>query len=215
MTERFVVQHSTSGDLNAIAHCYERSFPRSLSTALGHRYVVRTLEWYLSTDTNFLFHVVDRIESRVVGFCGGMANDGVHKRGSASEMIQFAYDEGVKSLLKRPWILFHKEMRSKYALAWKNMKRRWYKKGSPSVYRSRRIEPFVGLVVIGVDPDYQNQGIGQLLLKEFDDKAKKMGYSTLRLTVKAENRQAVRAYEKSGWQLNENKGMSFSLTKKL
>jgi ribosomal protein S18 acetylase RimI-like enzyme len=208
----FALQYSRHEDLQKVAVCYQSAFPKSLSTAFGERYVIRTLEWFLAHDQNFLFHLSDETNGNVVGFCGGMVNDGIHPRGSASEMIQFAFEEGLYSLMKKPWLFFHTEMRSKYGLAFRNLRKRFIKK-RPENYKPGTVEPFGGLVVIGVDPEFQNRGVGAILLREFERKSVDLGFKKLMLSVGSKNQQAIRSYEKSGWERSESRGSSISMSK--
>ena len=76
------------------------------------------------------------------------------------------------------------------------------------------MEPKVGLVVIGVDPQYHGKGYGSSLLREFERKAvEDCGINNLQLTVLKYNQQAIRAYEKNGWQHGNQSGNSLSMFK--
>lgn len=206
-----ILKQTRPDDISKMGMCYQKAFSKSLATAFGQAYVSRTLMWFLSTDKNFLFHLEDD-QGNVIGFCGGMLNDGVHPRGSASEMIQYAFSEGIRSLLRKPWLIFHAEMMSKYGLALRNLKKRFIK--SPlKTYKPGTVEPFCGLVVIGVDPVYQNKGMGNILLNEFEKRSKESGYNKVKLSVKSDNDQAIRSYEKNGWNKGEQRGSSLSMFK--
>lgn len=208
----FILRQTGPGDIYRVALCYRKAFSKSLASAFGTSYVVQTLQWFLSTNQNFLFHLEEEEQNEVIGFCGGMINDGIHPRGSASEMIQFAFLEGIRSMIKRPWLIFHNEMRSKYGLAFKNLRKKILKPPMKN-YTPGTVEPFCGLVVIGVNPDFQNQGIGNKLLQEFEVKAKASGLLKMKLSVKIDNSQAIRSYEKNGWKKGEQRGPSISMYK--
>lgn len=207
-----ILKTTVSEDIPRIARCYSVAFSKSLASAFGSEYVMKTLSWFLSTNRNFLFHLEDEHSGNVVGFCGGMINDGITPRGSASEMIQFAFLEGMWSLLKRPWLLFHSEMIPKYGLAFKNLQRRFIKTPVQN-YPSGTVEPFCGLVVIGVSPEYQNRGVGTQLLQEFEAQSRFNGFLKMQLSVKFDNYQAIRSYEKNGWSKGEQKGRSLVMFK--
>ena len=53
--------------------------------------------------------------------------------------------------------------------------------------------------MIGVNANTQNQGIGGILLREFEERAKKENIKILTLSVKDNNLQAINAYKKCGW----------------
>jgi len=211
---KLVLRSTMPDDISKVAVCYRKAFSSSLASAFGINYVGQTLQWFLSTDRNFLFHLEDSHTGIVVGFCGGMINDGVTPRGSASEMIQYAFSEGIRSLLKRPWLLFHPEMISKYGLAFKNLQKRIIKT-PPQNYAPGTVEPFCGLVVIGVNPDYQNKGVGTRLLQEFEIRSRATGFGKMKLSVKSDNHQAIRSYEKNGWCKGDQRGQSLSMFKVL
>jgi ribosomal protein S18 acetylase RimI-like enzyme len=174
------------------------------------------LGWYLSTDKTFLFHLEQ--DGRCLGFCGGLVNDGTLPTGSASGMMQYSFRDAVGAMLRRPWLLFHPEMRKKYPFILKNIRTRINPKrtATPPAVRDRlRREPQVGLVVIGVDPDCQGQGYGSLLLREFERRAQTYGINRLQLTVHAGNDRAIRAYERNGWRRDRRRESSLQMLKEL
>ena len=208
---------SSSAHLLAIARCHRAAFPHALSTALGQRYVAHMLSWYLSTEKTFLFHIEDE-SGNCVGYCGGIVSDGTLGTGSASGMAQYTFQAAIWAFLTHPWVLFHPEVREKWPLLWKNLK---MKLGlakrthfTPDQKAKMAKEPAVGLVVIGVDPAYQGKGYGSLLLQEFERKAvEEYGIHKLQLSVLASNQQAIRAYERNGWERGEVRGKSLGMWK--
>ncbi|MBL7846671.1 MAG: GNAT family N-acetyltransferase [Cyclobacteriaceae bacterium] len=212
------IRVSTLSDLKAIAACYQRAFPGSLSTAMGHVYVCKMMEWFMLTKHNFIFQLDDD-QGNLVGFCGGMLNDGIHPRGSASEMIQYSFNEGVKSILKQPWLVFHKEMRAKYGLAFKNIATRLTNalgSGKPKkYYKPGAVEPHAGLVVIAIEPMFQGKGLATILLDEFERYTIDSGLRAMKLSVKADNAQAIKSYIRNGWEIYDNRGHSVSMIKRL
>ncbi len=51
-----------------------------------------------------------------------------------------------------------------------------------------------------VSPDYQNKGIGSMLLSHIEDQVKDMGYLSIRLDAFTKNPYALRLYEKHGYE---------------
>lgn len=206
-------------ELSRIADCHRAAFPNSLASALGHRYTMSMLSWYLSTDKTFLFHIDDE-QGRCAGYCGGMISDGSLGTGSASGMAQHTFRAAIWAFATHPWVLFHPEVRAKWPVLWKNilMKLGLRKRVHFSPQQKERMarDPHAGLVVIGVDPAYQGQGYGSLLLREFERRAvEEYGVRKLQLSVRADNHQAIRAYERNGWVRGEEKGGSLSMWKRL
>lgn len=203
--------------LPQLAVCHIHAFPESLSASMGNTYVTKMLDWYLSTDKTFLFHLEE--DGRCVGYCGGMINDGTLPTGSASGMAQYSFREAIRAFLLRPWLVFHPEVRKKYSFIRRNLLMKLglkkKKQRSQSMQVALEREPQVGLVVIGVDPAYQGKGYGSLLLQEFERRALQYGIKKLQLSVKADNNQAIRAYQRNGWYPGEQQGESLSMYKNL
>jgi ribosomal protein S18 acetylase RimI-like enzyme len=212
------LKNSTHQDLRRIAECHRSAFPDSLSSAMGLSYLSKMIGWYLSDDKKFLFHLEE--DSKVIGYCGGMINDGTEAMGSASGMIQFSFNDAVKAIAVRPWLLFNKELTSKLGLVLKNIKKRFRsKKLQPAKSKNTRIkkihEPVAGLVVIGVAKEYMGKGYGSLLLKEFENKAKELGIKELGLSVRSSNTTAIKSYERNGWVVQKETADSFEMGKTL
>ena len=204
-------------DLKYLSGCHHAAFPGSLSSALGKRYVVSMLSWYLSTSKSFIFHIVTE-EGRCAGYCGGIINDGSLGTGSASGMAQHTFWSAIWAFVTHPWVLFHPEILAKWPVIKKNILVRLGLNNKNHFTKTQQEimskEPRVGLVVIGVDPTCQGKGYGSLLLQEFERKAvEEYGIKNLQLTVLANNKKAIRAYEKNGWQHGNQSGNSLSMFK--
>lgn len=202
-------------DLSLVARCHREAFPKALSSAMGQTYCKKMLEWYISGNQTFIFYL--RLDDICVGYCGGLLFDGKHPLGSASSMIQYSFHEAVKAILLRPWLLFHPEFIRKYRLVLKNVWRHLRRYvGKPVVsHPPRNVRPHAGLIVIGVAPAHQGKGYGSMLLKEFENQAKKRGYKHLMLTVLRENKQAIEAYSRNGWIITRQEGYSLTMEKLL
>jgi ribosomal protein S18 acetylase RimI-like enzyme len=204
----------TQVDLGRIAQCHRKAFPKTLSTAMGEKYVEKMLEWYLVDDRAFIFFLEEN--GNCIGYCGGLKYDGKVPVGSASSMIQHSYHAAVSAMLTRPWLFFHPEFLKKYRLAFKNIWRRmrnrlgYTKKINPP---NSSIPAHTGLIVIGVDPVYQGKGYGGMLLQEFERISNELGYDHLMLTVRSNNIQAIRSYQRNGWITTESNSTSTTMAK--
>ena len=169
------------------------------------KYLVKMLDWFLSTNKTFLL-VARNNEGIIIGYCGGMIKDGTLKTGSSSGMLQHSFNEAVIAMLARPWLLLHPEVLSKYKFVWGNIKRKLgfvhdnSKKNNST--NNVLLKKDVGLVGIGVMPQYFGKGVAAVLLSAFEEEAKKAGIPDLYLTVHADNLRAVKAYEKNGWAIS-------------
>jgi len=197
-------------DLERIAACHREAFPGSLSSALGIDYVTTMLKWYLSTETTFLFFLEE--DKKCLGYCGGMVKR-VWGVGSASSMAQYSYHAAVVNFLKRPWLIFHPEIRAKFSFIMKNIINRFLKKeklrGEPDVV----FEPYSALVVIGVDPVYQGKGFGSMLIREFELITFQKGLKKMVLSVVSDNEKAVSSYSRNSWIITKVNGKSTSMEK--
>jgi ribosomal protein S18 acetylase RimI-like enzyme len=188
-------------------------FPSSLATKLGKKYVSKTLDWFLSKPNRFLFHIEE--EGKVIGYCGGFIPSKPGD-GSSSGMLQHAFNEAVKGLVVKPWLLFHKEVVTYYPFIWRNIKRKFTGKVVPAPTTSKNVTPFktyVGLVVIGVLPSKRGTGVAQQLMAEFENKSRQLHQNELVLSVKKDNNRAIKAYNNYGWNIKEEHQKTYVLQK--
>ncbi|MES2691522.1 MAG: N-acetyltransferase [Bacteroidota bacterium] len=212
-----MIQYATQKDLDKIADCHVSAFPDSVTSLLGKKVVASMLQWYLSAPNKFLFFMEEN--NKVVGYCGGFILDGSDAYGSGSGMTQFGFSTAVTSFLRKPWLLFHPEIRKKYKFILTNIKRKLgLKKEHPMV----NVQPvqytgplMAGLVVIGVRPDLQQKGLGSKLQEEFERKAKEMGAEQLQLSVRTKNERAINSYKRNGYSVNSENETSYIMLKPL
>ncbi len=212
------IYYAEKTDLPAIAKVHRKAFPKSLATAMGQAYVEKMLEWFLSTTKTYIFYYKNESDV-IVGYCGALLRDGTLSTGSASGMLQHSFNEAVKSFVKRPWLLFHKEMKKKYKLAIRNILFKFFKirqKNKKNIQSSNAINiPVFALVGIGVNPEVFSKGIGSELLKEFERKARELEITKMELTVIFSNDRAIKAYERNGWLRGILNGESLTMFKNL
>jgi ribosomal protein S18 acetylase RimI-like enzyme len=187
-------------------------FPLSLATKLGKNYVQKSLEWFLVNPNRFLFHITEN--GKVAGYCGGFkpVKPG---DGSSSGMLQHAFSEAIKGIIFKPWLLFHAEVANHYPFLWLNIKRKITGKAKPikPVAKDKPFKQFVGLVVIGVHPDFRGTGIAQALMTEFEKRVRSLEQNELVLSVKKDNTRAIKAYSNFGWQIKEEQAQTYVMNK--
>lgn len=213
-----MIKEATYSDLHDIAVCHTRAFPDSFTTRLGVSFVRSMLGWYLSDDKKFLLYYSDG--SQCVGYCGAYINDGTSATGSTSGMIQHAFSDAIKSLVKKPWLLFHREMRKNYKMIFRNVLRKLgllKKKSKPETkpVPKKPSKIVVGIVGIGVIPEAQGTGIGSQLLQAFEKTVREKGFENVNLSVKKDNEKAIRAYTRNGWHVSGRVGVDFVMEKQL
>jgi GNAT superfamily N-acetyltransferase len=192
-----------------VADCHMAAFPGSISARLGRSYCSRMLSWYIESERGLLFHIIEG--GKVLGYCGGIINRNPGLHGSATSMTQHTFNSLLFNLLLRPWLILHPDIRSKYPLIAKNIRLRFTKNAAknlePPLTDNKAFIPSIGLVVIGVLPNYQGKGLGSLLLREFESRALKEGFRKVHLSVRKDNYQAITAYKRNGWVVS-NEGPS-------
>jgi ribosomal protein S18 acetylase RimI-like enzyme len=211
VSDKIQVSEAGFADLNKIVACHRAAFPGTLSTKLGLNVSRKMLEWYLVSDKRFLLWITDG--ARCLGYAGGMIADGTQVHGSASGTIQYAFKEIVRALIVRPWLWFHSELAARYSLIARNLYYRLVRYQTPVSKRQEFITPHVSLIVIGVHPEFQGKGMGDQLLKAFEQKSIALGYRRLSLTVLANNIKALSSYNRNGWQIVERVGVSMRMEK--
>jgi ribosomal protein S18 acetylase RimI-like enzyme len=212
-----MIQYATLADLNKIARCHIQAFPDSVTSLLGLKVVASMLQWYLSAPNKFLFFVEE--QGKVTGYCGGFIQDGSDAYGSGSGMTQFGFNQAAGAFIKKPWLLFHPEVRKKYAFIFTNILRKLkLRKELPRAVQTPAIknEPLTaGLVVIGILPNLQQKGFGTLLQKEFERKSIEMGAKRLSLSVRKHNERAIKSYTRNGYVIKDENETSFIMQKEV
>jgi len=184
--------------LKDMASCHKTCFNDSLSSKLGKKYIKKSLEWFLVNENRFLFHI--ECNNKIIGYCGGFRSLYIGD-GSTSGMLQYAMPEAIKGIIRKPYLLFHPELIKRYPLIFKNIRRRIFKtkKNIPVTHHNCN-ESKIGLVVIGVLPEYRGKGCFELLMQQFEEECKKRNADKMILSVKAANARALAAYKKAGWE---------------
>jgi ribosomal-protein-alanine N-acetyltransferase len=59
------------------------------------------------------------------------------------------------------------------------------------------------IFILAIDPQYQKQGFGTILLEHTQEIIKKTHVTKIRLEVRINNKQAIQFYEKHGYQIKE------------
>ena len=192
---------SSKRDLTDLARCHRSAFPGSLSSKLGTRYCMKMLTWYIDDERGDMFHIEGNV--KVIGYCGGIRHNAPGRHGSATSVTQYTFNALVFSFLMRPWLIFHPEIRNRLPFILKNiglkLKPTRPVKPVPAHESNPDFMPSMGLVVIGVDPEYQGKGYGSILLMEFERRAREKGFRRINLSVRKDNEQAIAAYLKNGW----------------
>lgn len=86
-------------------------------------------------------------------------------------------------------------------------------KGIIAFYANRGREAYI--THIWVEESTRGQGICGGMMNKVDQIVSALKFSTIRLEVRKNNNSAIRAYLKNGYEISEEKGLSYYMTKKL
>ncbi len=191
---------ATEADLGIIAECHILSFPKTLSAKLGKAFVIQSLLPFVRDKNKFMLFILEN------GKCAGYVNANIRdgSLGSASSMLQSAFGIGLKSVLKKPWLLFHPEMLSKIGLVLRNIKFKIVgKPHKKNVYKTPEGSLVVGLPGMCVHPLFRSKGYATKLMLAAESKVKALGYNRLRCTVAIANPAAWKGHLKIGFVIVE------------
>ena len=187
---------SRSTDLKAIADCFMLCFPDSFAVLLGNKTVEKSLEWFLKDENRFLIHV--EANGVIVGFMGGFSPQFVGD-GAKSGMLRQSFKTAFLTILTKPSLLFHEEVR-KYVPAFiKNIYLRIRKPVKKTNTATDKYFENVLISTMGVHPAHRRNGYAQMLLSQAEMYGAKYNRQQLHLSVKKKNTSAIEAYTKAGW----------------
>jgi ribosomal protein S18 acetylase RimI-like enzyme len=176
-------------DLPSVAAIHRAAFPSSWLTRLGTAAVVRYYAWQMrGPHEAYVFGAT--IDGKLAGFCFS----GVFPTAIAGYMRQnwafLAWRLATHpSLLRNPFFA-ERLQRAVHAL---------FQSKAPPATRECGKRPF-DILSIAVDPSVQRIGLGQLMMEHARTLAGENGFHVMTLMVNTENQQAVRFYEKIGWE---------------
>jgi ribosomal protein S18 acetylase RimI-like enzyme len=153
----------------------------------------------------------------VLGYCGGIITKNVWETGAATSITQFGFEVFLASLMRKPWLIFHKDLLAKIPFLFRNIlvKFGFTKIKKIGKVNPEKFRPRWGLVVIGVNPEFRGRGIGTKLLLAFERLAYQDKVCEITLSVKHTNKNAIAVYEKNNWKIYFIDNNSYSMKKEL
>jgi phenylacetate-CoA ligase len=187
-----VVRGLRKQDLNAVATIHIDASPESPISLLGKGAVRRFFEWQMiGPHSASAFGAF--IGEACVGFCFG----GIF-RGATSGFLSLNRTYLIGRLLTRPWLLANKSLRDQLKLARFELRTGGQTESSTSQH-ARPPQPF-GILALAVNPPFQRQGIGKLLMQHIEDTARKHSFHEMHLTIDPKNERAVAFCQRLGWE---------------
>ncbi|MBK8023620.1 MAG: GNAT family N-acetyltransferase [Chloroflexi bacterium] len=189
----------TKADLPQITAIHMSAFPHRAMTALGSNAVQRYYDWLL-TDVHPRAYRMGAFDGeKMLGF-----NFAGRYNGALSGFLDRNRNFLIAKVATRPWLLLTNELfRSRISIALRILSRKKTPARliSPDDTQPRaKIPTGFGILAIAVDPLVQGKGVGKLLMLDAEREAKRLGHTTLDLSVDLENSHAIEFYERLGWQ---------------
>lgn len=174
-------------DLPVVTELHLLAFPRAALTSLGKEAVLRYYQWQFEHQRE-LYATVALVHGTMAGF--SLAGHLLHPlSGYLREHRRYL----IGATLRHPSLLANPIFRDRMMLAVKKLGPR------RSRGASRRDGARFGVLALAVHPDFQGYGIGQALLDDAECEARRLGVPRIGLTVRLDNDQAIRFYERQGW----------------
>lgn len=176
-------------DLADVADVHIAAFRDSSMTSLGHEALRRYYRWLLEgPHRSTALGAFDR--DRLVGYSFGGVFNGALTGFLRANRVFLAW-----RVATHPWLIANPLFRDNIALALQLLRPR--RVASPSNQAEPR--PY-GILSIAVDPARHGKGVGQALMRRNEQIARTTGFDRMILTVAPTNTQAIRFYERDGWQ---------------
>jgi ribosomal protein S18 acetylase RimI-like enzyme len=181
--------------LDTIATIHRAAFPRSALTTLGHQAVRRYYAWQLD-GPHESYTIGALCDGELAGFCFG---------GIFPEAISGYVRKNAPFLLSR--VLVHPELIADPAFRRKldatvRKLRTW--PGKRSAKRPEPAKPAMkwpfDILAIAVHPNLQDAGLGTRIMQQAERIARERDFHYMTLVVNPSNTQAIRFYEKIGWE---------------
>lgn len=171
----------------AVSVIHLQAFSGYLNARLGAGYARALIRWFTQQEEAVALAAIDH-DHRVIGYAIGAPASITQKlRHDLFWVTAF-------SIMLRPWLILDTRL-------WKVGYARLVKKNDAGdISQGPDLpEPTMSLFGIGVKPSHRRQGVGQQLLRVFEERAKTLRNRSLLLWVYAEKVTTRHLYEKCGW----------------
>lgn len=108
-------------------------------------------------------------------------------------------------MLTHPWLIRNPIFRKRLVFTVRLLRGHFKPKVSERESDNSGLRAF-GILSIAVHPNYQGIAAAKLLMNETERIARKLGFKSMQLSVRPENRKAVNFYEHLGWTKNKSNG---------
>ncbi len=201
--QNFSIRDVSYEDLNDIARIHSESFSDRALIKLGYKAVKRYYSFLLNEFSLSKPVCAISNDGCIVGFCFAGCYSG-----SFSGYIKKNFLFLIGRVLVHPWLIFDTNFQELTKPVLNVVRRTFHdritKRSSRNLHASIAKDSSLidhwGILAIAVDPEYQRQGIGEMLMSYAEAHASTIGVKNIELSVHPENIPAVSFYEKIGWE---------------
>ena len=198
MGSRILIRDLLQTDLPEVTRVHLAAFPESVLTRLGPGAVQRYYLWQFKGPHRCV----------KLGACEGDRLQGFAFAGKFNGALSGFLRENkwfmVGAVLVRPWLWLNPWFRTRLTMGTRSLLRTFTGKRSQASDRVKsnqaKSPPSFGILSIAVSPDAKRMGIGSLLMQRCEQSARQCGAQMMHLTVAVDNLEAIKFYEKLGWQ---------------
>lgn len=171
-----------------VVNIHSQAFAGQMNVKLGQNYLSHFFKWFVNYPDSISVVVIEN-GNRVRGYVIGAP------LGYDSVLNKNLFWIAAGNLLIRPSLWFEQNIRNAVVIRMKTLL---------GVARQNNQSPELplptaSLVGIGVEPQFQNGGIGNQLMQLFEEESRIKQMRSMRLSVYPDNHQARHLYEKCGW----------------
>jgi len=192
--QAIAVRKLRQGDLADAARIHLLAFRDSALTALGKGALLRYYDWQLNGPHDVSAFAAFR-GAEMAGFCFS----GVF-RGALSGFLRQNRNYLALRVATHPWLVFNPLFRDRLSTGLSVLRRFSNPQPQTNAPAKPKRKPSFGILAIAVNPSFQGQGVGRVLMLEAEKVARERRFEEMNLSVNTENSQAIRFYEGLGWQ---------------
>lgn len=208
---RIEIYELSGEDLTIITEIHCSAFPETALTKLGGETVRRYYEWQMDHAENALI-IGAFVREKMAGFCfGGRFKD------ATSGFLKHNKFYILWRIASHPWLVRDRIFRERISFGIKVLRKKMMRKAREKKLAKdislKKITEFdtrlnsFGILSIAVDSRFQGEGVGYELMRASEDAARLRKYKQMNLSVHTDNLQAIRFYEKCGWERLIEKGI--------
>ncbi len=202
-------------DVPALADIHRAAFKGSMNAGMGRGYLRGMLRWFLHQPDTIAVRAT--INGEPCGYAVGMP---LGHHGQLNRDLMLAAAVGV---VTHPWILLQKRYRKSAAAKIKRVlgldkpppKQVPPEGPTPGANSGEYEGRCMAFVSMAVGRQFSGRGVGVALTHAIEERATKLGYDYVQLSVYTDNARAHAVYDKAGWDLCQQVGAVLLYKKKL